>query len=93
MEKNLLVLQKKKNDAFNDYDNAISSGKGAYLLEKAKKEGVYKINVGNLPPGKEAILRMKYVTELETEGESIKFSIPCTRTRLVNSSLLKKEEK
>jgi len=39
------------------------------LLEKDKtRDDLYRINVGNLPPGKEATLRVYYLTELETEG-------------------------
>ncbi len=39
------------------------------MLEKDNtRDDVYRINVGNLPPGKEATLRIYYLTELDTEG-------------------------
>lgn len=42
------------------------------------------MSVGNLPPGKECRLSLRYVVELDTEnGELFRFNLPVTRTRLV----------
>ena len=49
--KKVVAEIQEKEEAFNTYDDAISSGHGAYLLEQ-KTENVFTANVGNLPPGK-----------------------------------------
>jgi hypothetical protein len=41
------------------------------------------MSIGNLPPGKECIVTVKYVTELETEGEALKFTLPIARSELL----------
>lgn len=71
-------------DAINDYDDAIASGHGAYLVEAGKKDNVIKVSVGNLPPRKECKLTLRYVTELETEEEYLRFVLPITRNVLLN---------
>jgi len=40
-----------KEEAQNTYDDAISEGHGAYLLEQ-QTDNVFTANIGNLPPGK-----------------------------------------
>jgi hypothetical protein len=78
---------KSKQKALEEYDDTIASGHGAYLLEKDKtRDDVYRINVGNLPPGKEATLRIYYLTELETEGDSLRLVLPATRTKVYSKS-------
>jgi hypothetical protein len=78
---------KSKQKALEEYDDTIASGHGAYLLEKDKtRDDVYRINVGNLPPGKEATLRIYYLTELDTEGDSLRLVLPATRTQVYSKS-------
>eukprot|EP01087_Luapelamoeba_hula_P007563 TRINITY_DN1849_c0_g1_i1.p1 TRINITY_DN1849_c0_g1~~TRINITY_DN1849_c0_g1_i1.p1 ORF type:complete len:911 (+),score=210.03 TRINITY_DN1849_c0_g1_i1:64-2733(+) len=55
---------KEKEAAKNIYDDAISEGHGAYLLEQDVTTNMFKVNVGNLPPGKEVKIKITYVTEL-----------------------------
>jgi hypothetical protein len=47
------------------------------------RDDIYQMSIGNLPPGKECLLTVKYVTELEIEGESLKFALPIARTELL----------
>lgn len=49
-------------------DDAIASGHGAYKLEENEDDpNVFTVNIGNLPPGKEADIVISYVTELQFE--------------------------
>jgi len=63
--------------AFETYDEAMSAGHGAYLLDEERAD-VFTASVGNLPPGKEAVLRLTAVSELPLEGDAIRFTLPTT---------------
>ena len=67
-----------KRDAQETYDDAISSGQSAFLLEESDKSSdIFKISVGNLPPKKEAIIELRFVTELAVEAEGrVVFVLP-----------------
>ena len=68
---------KEREDAFRMYDEAMEQGHGAYLLDDERPD-VFQASVGNLPPGKEVLLKLTYVTELTVDGNSLRFSIPTT---------------
>jgi len=68
---------KEKEEARNQYDNALASGHGAYLLEQDMDE-TFVCNVGSLPPGKEATIKICYVTELSMVSEELEFVLPVT---------------
>ena len=63
--------------AFETYDEAMAAGHGAYLLDEERAD-VFTVSVGNLPPGKEAVLRLTTVSELLLEGDAIRFTLPTT---------------
>ena len=69
---------REKQEARDIYDDAISSGHSAYLLEESdESSGIFQINVGNLPPKKSATVKLKFVTELTVEKEGrIVFMLP-----------------
>jgi len=69
-----------KHEAQDKYDDAVASGHGAYLVEKDKAEDVLKISIGNLPPKKSCILKIRYITELAADEEYLRFNLPATRT-------------
>jgi len=69
-----------KDEAFNKYDDAIAGGHGGFLLAKGSKRNAFVVNVGNMAPGKDAVVTLNYVIELETEGENLKFTLPVSRT-------------
>ena len=45
-----------------------SAGDGAFLLDEERPD-VFQASVGNLPPGKEVLVKLTYVTELTVEGQ------------------------
>ena len=63
--------------AFETYDDAIADGHGAFLLDEERPD-VFQASIGNLPPGKEVLVRLTYVTELSIDGGRARFSIPTT---------------
>jgi hypothetical protein len=63
--------------AFLKYDEAMAAGHGAYLLDQERAD-VFTVSVGNVPPGKEVVLRITTVSELALEGDAIRFVLPTT---------------
>jgi len=68
---------KERDEAFRMYDDAIERGDGAFLLDEERPD-VFQASVGNLPPGKEALLKLTYVSELAVEDGAVRFSLPTT---------------
>ena len=66
-----------RDKAFEIYDDAMSQGHGAFLLDEERPD-VFQASIGNLPPGKEVLVRLTYVTELSIDGGRARFSIPTT---------------
>jgi hypothetical protein len=74
--KKIKASVQEKEEAFATYDDAISAGSGAYLLESTEKSNQYKLNVGNLPPSKQAEVHFAYVVPLTAAHDGWLFSIP-----------------
>lgn len=68
---------KQRDEAFETYDDALASGHGAYLLDQEKPD-VFTASIGNLPPGKEVLVKLTYVTELAPEDDGLRFVLPST---------------
>ncbi|XP_068108635.1 von Willebrand factor A domain-containing protein 5A-like [Hyperolius riggenbachi] len=70
-------LQEKK-EAQKIYDEAMSRGQQAFLLEEDESSGdIFSCSVGNLPPGQEAEVTLKYVRELPVEADgAVRFVLP-----------------
>lgn len=67
----------RKDEAAAIFDDAVSSGQGAYLLEQQTNE-VFRISVGNLAPQMEATVVIRYVAEMRAEGDGVRFVLPTT---------------
>lgn len=66
---------KEREEARNEYDDALAAGHGAYLSEK-KEDGIFSSSIGSLPAGKEVSITIEYVTELEYDGNnSVRFRL------------------
>ncbi len=69
------VMEREK--AFATYDDAMQAGHGAYLLDEERPD-VFQASVGNLPPGKEVLLKITYVAELDVQNGALRFVVPTT---------------
>src|SRR4051812_29701888 len=68
---------KEREEAFKAYDEGMERGDGAFLLDEERPD-VFQVSVGNLPPGKEVLLKLTYVTELSIAGGGLRFVVPTT---------------
>lgn len=66
-----------RDKAFEAYDDAIAEGHGAFLLD-AERPDIFTLSVGNLKPGSEAIVELRWVARLHTEGPAWRFVLPTT---------------
>lgn len=67
-----------KNEAFKMYDKAIKAGDGSFLIDSIARDAL-QISVGNLKPGQEIDLTLRWVQELPEIDGSIKLFFPLTR--------------
>ncbi|XP_051779084.1 von Willebrand factor A domain-containing protein 5A-like isoform X22 [Erpetoichthys calabaricus] len=69
---------KEKQEAIYDYDDAISSGQEAFLLEESDESpDVFRLSVGSLPAGQTASVSLSYVTELPVQADdALRFFLP-----------------
>lgn len=66
-----------RDEAFKKYDDAMSKGDGAYLLDE-DRPNIFTLSVGNLNPGSSAIIEIEYVSLLDSSGNNVKFYLPTT---------------
>ncbi|XP_011365512.1 von Willebrand factor A domain-containing protein 5A isoform X1 [Pteropus vampyrus] len=76
--KKIMAELQDKMKAHTNYENAISQGQQAFLLEEDKcSRDVFCCNVGNLRPGSKAALTLKYVQELPLEADgALRYVLP-----------------
>ncbi|XP_042269578.1 von Willebrand factor A domain-containing protein 5A-like isoform X2 [Thunnus maccoyii] len=69
---------KEKQKAHEEYDDALSSGQQAFLLEESDQSpDIFSLSVGSLPPGESASIRLEYVTELAVQADDgLRFCLP-----------------
>ncbi|XP_039454037.1 von Willebrand factor A domain-containing protein 5A-like isoform X1 [Oreochromis aureus] len=69
---------KEKQKAREEYDDALSSGQQAFLLEESDQSpDIFSLRVGSLPPGESASIRLEYVTELAVQADDgLRFCLP-----------------
>ncbi|KAF6083515.1 von Willebrand factor A domain containing 5A [Phyllostomus discolor] len=76
--KKIVAELQDKMKAHASYEEAISQGHQAFLLEENKdSRDIFSCNVGNLPPGSKAALTLKYVQELALEADgALRYVLP-----------------
>ncbi|KAM3939790.1 von Willebrand factor A domain-containing protein 5A-like isoform 2-T2 [Leptodactylus fuscus] len=76
--KTIVADLQEKEQAHKTYDEAISQGQQAFLLEEDESSAdIFRCKVGNLPPGEEAVVTLKYVRELPVEADgAVRFVVP-----------------
>ncbi|XP_056230378.1 von Willebrand factor A domain-containing protein 5A-like isoform X2 [Seriola aureovittata] len=69
---------KEKQQAREEYDDALSSGQQAFLLEESEQSpDIFTLSVGSLPPRESASIRLEYVTELAVQADDgLRFCLP-----------------
>ncbi|XP_060929298.1 von Willebrand factor A domain-containing protein 5A-like isoform X2 [Limanda limanda] len=69
---------KEKQKAREEYDDALSAGQQAFLLEESEQSpDIFTLSVGSLPPGESASVRLEYVTELAVQADDgLRFCLP-----------------
>ncbi|KAM9359162.1 von Willebrand factor A domain-containing protein 5A-like [Symphorus nematophorus] len=77
-QKEIVAEVKEKQEAREEYDDALSSGQQAFLLEESEQSpDIFSLSVGSLPPGESASIRLEYVIELAVQAdEGLRFCLP-----------------
>ncbi|KAJ7166580.1 von Willebrand factor type A domain-containing protein [Mycena filopes] len=70
-------LVQEKQEARETYNEAVSQGQQASLMEQASAD-VFQVSVGNIPAGQSVTIELVYATELseDEENDSIRFHLP-----------------
>ena len=63
--------------AFETYDDAMAEGHGAMLLDQ-ERPNIFTASVGNIKPGQELEVWIRYVAQLQPEGRATRLMIPTT---------------
>jgi Ca-activated chloride channel homolog len=66
---------KEREQAFRDYDDAVTSGHGAALLEQ-ERPNVFTASVGNLLPNEETLVEIEYLERLRADEGALRWMIP-----------------
>nr|KAF6404385.1 von Willebrand factor A domain containing 5A [Molossus molossus] len=76
--KKIVAELQEKNEARTNYEDAVSQGHQAFLLEEDdSSRDVFCCNLGNLPPGSKATLALKYVQELPLDADgALRYVLP-----------------
>ncbi|NP_001079962.1 von Willebrand factor A domain containing 5A S homeolog [Xenopus laevis] len=76
--KKIVADLQEREQANKTYDEAISKGQQAFLLQEDKSSGdIFSCSVGNLPPGQEAEVKLSFVQELPLESDgAVRFVLP-----------------
>ena len=70
--KTLISHFKRKDEAFQEYTDALSRGDGAYLLDQSdRSDDTFILSVGRLPPTKECRISITYVGTVESVSETM----------------------
>ncbi|KAG9331962.1 hypothetical protein JZ751_016319, partial [Albula glossodonta] len=77
-ETEVVAELQEKQKAREQYDDALSSGQQAFLLEESSESSdVFRLSVGSLPPGQNASITLAYVTELAVQADdALRFCLP-----------------
>ncbi|XP_077171691.1 von Willebrand factor A domain-containing protein 5A-like isoform X2 [Paroedura picta] len=69
---------REKKEAQQEYEDALSEGRQAFLLEReANTSDIFTCSLGNLPPNGEATLKLRYVQALAPEPDgAVRFVLP-----------------
>ncbi|XP_072467757.1 protein mono-ADP-ribosyltransferase PARP4 isoform X2 [Notamacropus eugenii] len=75
--KHIIGEVKEKEEAHQEYREAISQGHGAYLMDQESPD-VFTVSIGNLPPQAKVLIKITYITELSFHHGCANFFMPAT---------------
>ncbi|XP_073720714.1 von Willebrand factor A domain-containing protein 5A isoform X1 [Misgurnus anguillicaudatus] len=77
-DQEIVAEVQKRQTARDQYDDAVSSGQQAFLLEESEESSdVFSLSVGCLSPGQNADITITYITELSVQADhSLRFCLP-----------------
>mmetsp|Transcript_133426 Transcript_133426/g.266211 ORF Transcript_133426/g.266211 Transcript_133426/m.266211 type:complete len:900 (+) Transcript_133426:90-2789(+) len=86
-------ILKKSQEAHSDYISALRAGSAAILLDE-KRPDVFQTSIGNLKPGEDVTVQLKYCLDLPVDGhDCIRLTIPaCVDPRYTPKSQHKEEQ-
>ena len=73
--RNIAGVVKEREEAFREYDEALTRGHGAALLDQ-ERANVFTAQVGNLLPGEETLVEVEYVQRLHADEGALRVCIP-----------------
>ncbi|KAK3558298.1 hypothetical protein QTP86_014684 [Hemibagrus guttatus] len=77
-DQEIVAEVQEKEEAREQYDDALSSGEQAFLLEESEESmDVFRLSVGSLPPRQSATVTFIYIIELSVQADhSLQFCLP-----------------
>uniref|UniRef100_A0A5F8GNA0 Poly [ADP-ribose] polymerase n=1 Tax=Monodelphis domestica TaxID=13616 RepID=A0A5F8GNA0_MONDO len=75
--KHIIGEVKEKEEAHQEYREAIKQGHGAYLMDQDTPD-VFTVSIGNLPPQAKVLIKITYITELSFHHGCASFFMPAT---------------
>ncbi|XP_044524909.1 protein mono-ADP-ribosyltransferase PARP4 [Gracilinanus agilis] len=75
--KHIIGEIKEKEEAHQEYREAIRQGHGAYLMDQDTPD-VFTVSIGNLPPQAKVLIKITYITELSFHHGCASFFMPAT---------------
>ncbi|XP_053331884.1 von Willebrand factor A domain-containing protein 5A-like isoform X1 [Clarias gariepinus] len=77
-DQEIVAELQEKQEAREQYDDALSSGEQAFLLEESEESvDVFRLSVGSLPPHQSATVTFIYIIELSVQADhSLQFCLP-----------------
>ncbi|KAF5908290.1 von Willebrand factor A domain-containing protein 5A-like isoform X1, partial [Clarias magur] len=77
-DQEIVAELQEKQEAREQYDDALSSGQQAFLLEESEESvDVFRLSVGSLPPHQSAAVTFIYIIELSVQADhSLQFCLP-----------------
>ncbi|WP_375770389.1 VIT domain-containing protein [Archangium gephyra] len=68
-------ILKEREEAFRAYDNAVTAGHGAALLDQ-ERPNVFTAQVGNLLPGEETLVDVEFLQAIQVEEGCVRWALP-----------------
>ncbi|MCP3102166.1 VWA domain-containing protein [Myxococcus sp. K15C18031901] len=68
-------IVKEREEAFQTYDDALTAGHGAALLDQERRN-VFTAQVGNLLPGEETVIEVEFLQSVTAEEGSVRWMLP-----------------